>query len=54
MNINRTALLAGVAALALTVGTGFASAQEEQKGPAAPHANQPHATAPANNHAAPP
>ena len=54
MNINRTTLLAGVAALALTVGTGFASAEEQQKGPAAPHANQPHATAPANNHAAPP
>ena len=54
MNINRTTLLAGVAALALTVGTSFASAEEQQKGPAAPHANQPHATAPANNHAAPP
>jgi hypothetical protein len=54
MNINRTTLLAGVATLALAVGTGFASAQEQQNGPAAPHANQPHATAPANNHAAPP
>jgi hypothetical protein len=54
MNINRTALLAGVATLALTVGMGFVSAQEEHKGPAAPHANQPHATAPANNYAAPP
>ena len=54
MNIKRTTLLAGVATLALTVGTGFASAQEQQKGPAAPHANEPHATAPANNHAAPP
>src|SRR5580704_5534200 len=54
MNINRTALLAGVATLALTVGTGFVSAQEEHKGPAAPHVNQPHTTSPANNHAAPP
>ena len=54
MNINRTTLLAGVATLALAVGTGLASAQEQQKGPAAPHANQPHAAAPANDHAAPP
>jgi Protein of unknown function (DUF1236) len=54
MNINRTTLLAGVATLALAVGTGLASAQEEHKGPAAPQANQPRATAPANNHAAPP
>jgi hypothetical protein len=54
MNINRTALLASVAVLALTVGTGFASAQEQQKGTAAPHANQPHAAAPGNTHAAPP
>jgi hypothetical protein len=52
MNINRTTLLAGVAALALTVGTGFASAQEQQKGhsaapqAAAPHAAQPHASQP--------
>jgi hypothetical protein len=47
MNINRTALLAGVAALALTVGTGFASAQEQQKGHgAAPQAAQPHAAQP--------
>jgi hypothetical protein len=54
MNINRTTLLAGVATLALAVGTGLASAQEQQKGPAAPHVNQPHAIAPANNHAAQP
>jgi hypothetical protein len=54
MNINRTTLLAGVATLGLAVGTGLASAQEQQKGPAAPHANEPHATAPANNHATPP
>ena len=33
MNINRTTLLAGVATLALTVGTGVASGQEQQKGP---------------------
>jgi Protein of unknown function (DUF1236) len=47
MNINRTALLAGVATLALTVGTGFASAQEQQKGHnAAPQAAQPHAAQP--------
>jgi hypothetical protein len=47
MNINRTALLAGVAALALTVGMGFASAQEQQKGhSAAPQAAQPHAAQP--------
>jgi Protein of unknown function (DUF1236) len=46
MNINRTALLASVAALALTVGTGFASAQEQQKGPAAPRAAQPQAAQP--------
>ena len=46
MNINRTTLLAGVATLALTVGTGFASAQEQQKpAPQAPHAAQPHAAA---------
>src|ERR1700688_2714841 len=49
MNINRTTLLVGVATLALTVGTGVAGAKEQQKGPAAPRA-----TAPANNHAAPP
>jgi Protein of unknown function (DUF1236) len=54
MNINRTTLLAGVATLALTVGTGFALAQEQQKGPAATHPDQPHAAAPANSHAAPP
>jgi len=47
MNINRTALLAGVAALALTLGMGFASAQEQQKGhSAAPQAAQPHAAQP--------
>jgi hypothetical protein len=46
MNINRTTLLAGVASLALTVGTGFASAQEQHKPvPQAPHAAQPHAAA---------
>jgi len=33
MNINRTTLLAGVATLGLAVGTGLASAQEQQKGP---------------------
>src|SRR5580700_2870824 len=44
MKINRNTLLAGVATLALIAGSGFASAQEEHKGPAAP---------PANNHAAP-
>jgi len=51
MKINRIALLASAAALALIAGTGFASAQEhEQKGPhAAPQANQPHATQPMNN-----
>jgi len=47
MNINRTALLAGVATLALMVGTGFASAQEQQKGRnAAPQAAEPHAVQP--------
>jgi hypothetical protein len=46
MNINRTTLLAGVATLALTMGTGFASAQEQHKpAPQAPHAAQPHAAA---------
>src|SRR5579862_6063116 len=46
MNINRTTLLAGVATLALTLGTGFASAQEQPKGhSAAPQAAQPHPTA---------
>jgi Protein of unknown function (DUF1236) len=53
MKINRNTLLAGVATLALIAGSGFASAQEEHKGPAAPQANQPRAAAPANNHAAP-
>jgi Protein of unknown function (DUF1236) len=53
MTINRNTLLAGVATLALIAGTGLASAQEQQKHPGAPQANQPHATAPANNHAAP-
>jgi hypothetical protein len=54
MKIDRNTLLAGVATLALIAGTGFASAQEqEHKGPAAPQANQPRASAPANNHAAP-
>jgi hypothetical protein len=54
MKIDRNTLLAGVATLALIAGTGFASAQEqEHRGPAAPQANQPHAAAPANNHAAP-
>jgi Protein of unknown function (DUF1236) len=43
MNINRTTLLAGVAALALTAGTSLASAQAQQKH-AAPQAAQPHAT----------
>jgi Protein of unknown function (DUF1236) len=47
MNINRATLLAGVAALALTTGTGLAAAQQEQKGPnAAPQAAQPHASQP--------
>jgi Protein of unknown function (DUF1236) len=46
MNINRTALMAGVAALTLTVGTGFTSAQEQPKGHnAAPQAAQPHPAA---------
>ena len=46
MNINRTTLLAGVAALALMTGTGLAAAQEQQKGhPPAPHAAQPHPAA---------
>src|ERR1700683_2055607 len=53
MKINRNTLLAGVATLALIAESGFASAQEEHKAPAAPQANQPHAAAPANNHAAP-
>jgi hypothetical protein len=53
MKINRNTLLAGVATLALIAGSGVASAQEEHKGAAAPQANQPHAAAPANNHAAP-
>jgi hypothetical protein len=54
MKIDRSTLLAGAATLALIAGTGFASAQEqEHKGPATPQANQPHAAAPANNHAAP-
>src|ERR1700683_4143220 len=44
MNINRTTLLAGVATLVLTVGAGFASAQEQQNGHSAvPQAAQPHA-----------
>ena len=47
MNINRMTLLAGVAALGLTVGTGLASGQEQQKGHnAAPQAAQPHAAQP--------
>jgi hypothetical protein len=51
MNINRTTLLAGVAALALTAGTGLASAQAQQKvHNAAPPVVQPHAT---QLHAAP-
>jgi len=54
MKIKRNTLLAGVATLALIAGTCLTSAQEQQKGPGAPPANQPHATAPANNHAAPP
>jgi hypothetical protein len=46
MKINRTTLLAGVATLALTVGTGLASAQEQHKAaPQAPHGAQPHAAA---------
>jgi uncharacterized membrane protein YebE (DUF533 family) len=47
MNINRTSLLAGVAALALMAGTGFASAQQQQqKGHnPAPQAAQLHAVA---------
>ena len=46
MNINRTTLLASVAAVALITGTGFASAQQPQKGHnPAPHAAQPHAAA---------
>jgi hypothetical protein len=53
MKINRNTLLASVATLALIAGTGLASAQEQQKHPAAPQASQPHAVAPANNHAAP-
>jgi Protein of unknown function (DUF1236) len=53
MKINRNTLLASVATLALIAGTGLASAQEQQKHPAAPQATQPHAVAPANNHAAP-
>jgi hypothetical protein len=53
MKINRSTLLASVATLALIVGTGLASAQEQQKGPAAPKPSQPHAAAPANNRAAP-
>ena len=44
MNINRTTLLAGVATLVLTVGAGFASAQEQQNGHSAvPQAAHPHA-----------
>jgi Protein of unknown function (DUF1236) len=47
MNIDRTTLLAGAAALTLTVGTGLASAQEQQKGHnAAPQAAQSHAAQP--------
>jgi hypothetical protein len=52
MKINRITLLAGAATLALTAGTGLASAQEEQKGQhAAPPASQPHATQPMHNNA---
>ena len=55
MNINRTTLLAGVAALALTAGTGFASAQQPQKGHnPAPHAAQPHTLQPQPHAAAQP
>ena len=54
MKINRNALLAGAATLALIAGTGLASAQEQQKGPATPQAAQPHAAPPANNRAAQP
>src|ERR1700689_4227766 len=54
MKIKRNTLLAGVATLALIAGTCLTSAQEQQKGPGAPPASQPRATAPANNHAAPP
>jgi hypothetical protein len=50
MKINRIALLAGAATLAIIAGAGLASAQEEQKGQhAAPPASQPHATQPMNN-----
>jgi hypothetical protein len=52
MKNNRNTLLAGVAVLALTVGTSLAAAQQQQKGhnaapqAAQPHAAQPHAAAP--------
>ena len=44
MRNQRTTFLAGVAALALVAGTGFASAQEtsqDHKGAAQPHASTP-------------
>jgi hypothetical protein len=52
MKFNRITLLAGAATLAMIAGTGFASAQVQQKGQhAAPQANQPHATQPMHNNA---
>jgi len=53
MKINQTTLMAGVASLALMVGTGIASAQPQQKGHnPPPHAVPLHAAAPP--HAGPP
>lgn len=43
MRIERNTLLAGVAALALIAGTGFASAQEQQKDQNSMQGKQPHA-----------
>jgi Protein of unknown function (DUF1236) len=53
MKTNRITLLAGAATFALIVGTGFASAQDQQQKDqhAAPQANQPHATQPMHDNA---